>query len=97
MTSSIVKRTAIVRRFNLRGKVLPALAGGMSLTFAAIGHAFAQAAAPAGGLGAQMNTMSSEGINAAGNAVRHGLLPRRRDLLRLRRLGAVAEPSAAEP
>ena len=67
MTSSIVKRTAIVRRFNPRGKILPALAGGMSLTFAAIGHAFAQAAAPANSIGAQLNTMSSEGISASGN------------------------------
>lgn len=67
MSTSIVKRTAIVRRFNPRGTILPALAGGLSLTFAAIGHAFAQAAAPAGGIGAQLNTMSSEGISASGN------------------------------
>ena len=67
MSTSITKRTAIVRRFNPRGKILPALAGGMSLTFAAIGHAFAQAAAPANSIGAQLNTMSSEGISASGN------------------------------
>jgi uncharacterized membrane protein len=67
VSTSITRRTAIVRRFNPRGKILPALAGGMSLTFAAIGHAFAQAAAPAGGIGAQLNTMSSEGISASGN------------------------------
>ena len=67
MSTSIIKRTAIVRRFNPRGKILPALAGGMSLAFAAIGHAFAQAAAPANSIGAQLNTMSSEGISASGN------------------------------
>lgn len=67
MSTSIIRRTAIVRRFNPRGKILPALAGGMSLTFAAIGHAFAQAAAPANSIGAQLNTMSSEGISASGN------------------------------
>ena len=67
MSTSITKRTAIVRRFNPRGKILPALAGGMSLTFVAIGHAFAQAAAPANSIGAQLNTMSSEGISASGN------------------------------
>ncbi|WP_239992138.1 hypothetical protein [Rhodopila globiformis] len=67
MSISITRRTAIVRRFNPRGKILPALAGGMSLTFAAIGHAFAQAAAPANSIGAQLNTMSSEGISASGN------------------------------
>ena len=67
MSTSITRRTAIVRRFNPRGKILPALAGGMSLTFAAIGHAFAQAAAPANSIGAQLNTMSSEGISASGN------------------------------
>ena len=67
MSTSITKRTANVRRFNPRGKILPALAGGMSLTFAAIGHAFAQAAAPANSIGAQLNTMSSEGISASGN------------------------------
>jgi len=62
VSTSITRRTAIVRRFNPRGKILPALAGGMSLTFAAIGHAFAQAAAPANSIGAQLNTMSSEGV-----------------------------------
>ena len=67
MSTSITKRTAIVRRFTPRGKILPALAGGMSLTFAATGHAFAQAAAPANSIGAQLNTMSSEGISASGN------------------------------
>ncbi len=69
MTISIVKRTAIARRFNPQGKILPALAGGISLTFAAIGPGFAQAAAtaPTGGIGAQLNTMSSEGISASGN------------------------------
>jgi hypothetical protein len=68
VTSFIVKRTAFVRRFNPRGKVLPALAGGLSLALAALGHALAAAAtAPTGSLGDQLNTMSSEGISATGN------------------------------
>lgn len=48
----------------LRGKVIPVLTLGTSLSLAAVGHAFAQAASPTGGLGAQMNLISSEAINS---------------------------------
>ena len=51
-----------------RGKSLAIrLAGGASLaTLIAVGHAFAQATSPTGGLGAQLNSMSSEAINSGG-------------------------------
>jgi hypothetical protein len=53
----------------LRGKVLPVLILGTSMSLAAIGHAFAQAAtSPSGGLGAQMNLISSEAINSGSTA-----------------------------
>jgi hypothetical protein len=54
----------------LRGKVVPTLTLGASLSLAAVGHAFAQAAAssPTGGLGAQMNLISSEAINSGSTA-----------------------------
>ncbi len=51
-----------------RGKLLAAVAGGLALGFGYAGQALAQATSPAGGLGAQVNTMSSESINAGGNA-----------------------------
>jgi hypothetical protein len=49
-------------------KIMPAflLASGSLLAFA--GHAMAQATSPTGGLGAQANAMSSEAINAGGEA-----------------------------
>jgi hypothetical protein len=52
----------------LRRKIMPAtfLAFGGLLVVA--GHAMAQATSPTGGLGAQINTMSSETINAGGEA-----------------------------
>ena len=58
-------RISFKRAFGeLRGRVLPvftlAMAGG--LLFA--GHAMAQATSPTGGLGAQLNTMSSEATNS---------------------------------
>ena len=58
-------RISFKRAFGaLRGRILPvfslAMAGG--LVFA--GHAMAQATAPTGGLGAQINTMSSEATNS---------------------------------
>lgn len=53
----------------LRRKVVPVLTLGTSLSLAAVGHAFAQAATlPAGGLGAQMNLISSEAINSGSTA-----------------------------
>jgi hypothetical protein len=52
-----------------RGKLLAGLAGGLTLMFGAVGHALAQSAtSPAGGIGAQLNTMSSEAINAGSTA-----------------------------
>ena len=51
-----------------RGKALPALALGLGSALIFAGHALAQATSPTGGLGAQMNTMSSEAINSGGEA-----------------------------
>ncbi len=67
-----VKKTSSrsVRFAILRGKVIPALTLGASLSLAAVGQAFAQAAAtsPTGGLGAQMNLISSEALNSGSTA-----------------------------
>ncbi len=55
----------------LRGKVVPVLTLGASLSLAVVGHAFADAAtatSPTGGLGAQMNLISSEAINSGSTA-----------------------------
>jgi len=52
----------------LRGKALPAFSLAMAGAFGFAGHALAQAASPAGGIGAQANLMSSEAINAGGTA-----------------------------
>lgn len=72
MKTSIKKRAAYRRRFNLRGTIVPALAGGLALTCGVIGQALAQATSPTGGIGAQLNLMSSEGINAGGNLASFG-------------------------
>ncbi len=49
----------------LRRKIPPVLGLGASLCLAAVGHAFADtASSPTGGIGAQMNLLSSEAINA---------------------------------
>ena len=64
-------RSAVhTRRFSGFGvKVLSVASLGASLSLAAIGHAFAQAAtSPTGGLGSQMNLISSEAINSGGTA-----------------------------
>jgi hypothetical protein len=45
-------------------KVLLAVPFGAASLLATAGYAMAQATSPAGGLGAQLNTMSSEGLNA---------------------------------
>ncbi len=50
----------------LRRKVMPATFLAFGGLLAVTGHALAQATSPAGGLGAQINTMSSESINAGG-------------------------------
>ncbi len=52
----------------LRGKVLAAVTGGLVLGLACAGQALAQATSPAGGIGAQLNTMSGEAINSGGTA-----------------------------
>jgi hypothetical protein len=57
------------RPTSIRWKLLPVVSLGVGLSLAAVGHAFAQAAtSPTGGLGAQLNTMSSEAINSGGEA-----------------------------
>ncbi len=49
-----------------RGKIVPALLLAFGGAFVFAGHAMAQATSPTGGLGAQLNTMSSEAINSGG-------------------------------
>ncbi|MEO8715146.1 MAG: hypothetical protein ABI369_09045 [Acetobacteraceae bacterium] len=56
------KRTGGFRR------PLAAISLGLAGALVGIAQAFAQAASPAGGIGAQLNLMSSEGINAGGTA-----------------------------
>jgi len=52
-----------------RGKLVAAAASGLTLTFGAISVALAQTAtSPSGGIGAQMNSMSSEAINSGSTA-----------------------------
>lgn len=51
-----------------RGKVIGATSLGMSASFGFAGQALAQAASPAGGIGAQANLMSGEAVNAGGTA-----------------------------
>lgn len=53
----------ILRR---HGRAFGAVAAGLGTTLAGTSAVFAQAASPAGSLGAQMNLMSSEAINAGG-------------------------------
>ena len=64
------KRSVALRRVapRIRGKALAALSLGMAGALSYAGQALAEATSPAGGLGAQMNTMSSEAINAGGTA-----------------------------
>src|SRR5271165_6848178 len=62
-------RGVVRRRFaRLRGRILPAFFLAMAGAFGFAGHAFAQAASPAGGIGAQANLMSSEALNAGSTA-----------------------------
>ncbi len=70
--NSFILKSAVIRRLDPRGRALPVLAGGLALTFAAVGHALAQATAPAGSIGSQLQTMSSEGILATGNVATYG-------------------------
>jgi len=51
-----------------RGRMFPIVALGWSGALAFAGHALAQATSPTGGLGAQINTMSSEAMNSGGTA-----------------------------
>ena len=55
-----------------RGRTLAASAVGLSGVLGFAGHALAQATAPAGGIGAQMNLMSGEAVNAGGTAFSMG-------------------------
>ena len=67
--SNSKERSASRRRFvSLRRMMVPVVATALSVGFAFAGHAFAQATSPTGGLGAQINTMSSEAINSGGEA-----------------------------
>lgn len=51
-----------------RSRLLAITALGLAAGLGVTGQAFAQAASPTGGLGAQMNTMSSEALNAGSTA-----------------------------
>ena len=68
--STSSRSARVKRRFaGFRGKALSVVSLGAILSLAAVGHAFAQAAtSPTGGLGAQMNLISSEAINSGGEA-----------------------------
>jgi hypothetical protein len=55
-----------------RGQTLAISAVGASGVLGFVGHAFAQAVSPAGGIGAQMNLMSGEAVNAGGTAFSMG-------------------------
>ena len=55
-----------------RGRALAVAAVGLSGVFGFAGHALAQAASPAGGLGAQANLLSGEAVNAGGTAFSAG-------------------------
>ena len=68
--STIDRRAAAIRQRPafVPGKVLAAIAGGVALGFACAGQVLAQATSPAGGIGAQLNTMSGEAINSGGTA-----------------------------
>lgn len=48
----------------LRGRILPVFTLAMAVGLIFAGHAMAQATSPTGGLGAQLNTMSSEATNS---------------------------------
>ena len=76
MNTTITKKSKLqgalsrTRHFATAGKaVVAGIATAVSLVAITAGRAFAAggSAAPAGGLGAQVNTMSSEAINAGGN------------------------------
>ncbi len=54
------------RHASLRRTILAAAAGGLVLASTVTHGALADAAAPAGGLGAQLNTMSGEAVNSGG-------------------------------
>ena len=70
---------------------------GLTGVFGYAGQALAQAASPTGGIGAQMNLMSSEATNAGSLAFGMGCYLAAAVVLFLRRLGRVAVPAAAEP
>jgi hypothetical protein len=55
-----------------RGRTLAVSAVGLSGVLGFAGQALAQAASPAGGIGAQMNLMSGEAVNAGGTAFSMG-------------------------
>ena len=66
---------ALARMYSLtvrRGRTLAASAVGLSGVLGFAGQALAQATAPAGGIGAQMNLMSGEAVNAGGTAFSMG-------------------------
>lgn len=67
-TAPELPRLAPLRFVQKRGKTLGLAASALALGLGFAGHAFAQATSPTGGLGAQVNTMSSEGLNAGSTA-----------------------------
>lgn len=70
-TQHISSGSATARRplGGLPGKAFSAASLGVGMSLALVGHALAQGAtSPTGGLGAQMNAISSEAINSGGTA-----------------------------
>ena len=75
MTFSVVNqrnrargRPRALRFMQQRRASLAALAGGLALGFGYAGQALAQASAPSGGIGAQLNVISGEAISSGGTA-----------------------------
>ncbi|MGH7122150.1 MAG: hypothetical protein ACREFP_24670, partial [Acetobacteraceae bacterium] len=52
----------------LRGRGLAAASLGLAMGWLFVGHAMAQATSPSGGIGAQLNVMSSEALNSGSTA-----------------------------
>jgi hypothetical protein len=63
---STIHMLAAARSARPRVRVIAAVAAGLGFGLACAGEALAQATSPAGGIGAQLNTISSEAINAGG-------------------------------
>ena len=66
MQLSTIDIPAAARLARRRARTVAAVAGGIGLGLACVDEALAQATSPSGGIGAQLNLMSSEAMNAGG-------------------------------